>query len=162
MQTSASQSERESETERLRERREIMERLHSAKSTGGSIRNIWVWGGQGGFCLQAVHWLDTSPRLSPGVYTGGGRWGGTAGWGWGVWSDRERCLLFCRKPVYVPRLRIYHKRSDYSISEKIDSIFRQVKFSYKISHWFQISLISQYNKVWTFVWRCFLIVIAWW
>ncbi len=50
-----------------------MERLHSAKPTGGSIRNIWVWGGQGGFCLQAVHWPDTSPRFSLGVYMGGGR-----------------------------------------------------------------------------------------
>lgn len=44
--------------------REILEWLHSAKSTGGSIRNIWVWGGQGGFCLQAAHWPDTSPRFS--------------------------------------------------------------------------------------------------
>lgn len=51
----------------------ILKWLHSAKSTGGSIRNIWVWGGQGGFCLQAVHWPDTSPRFSLGFYTGGGR-----------------------------------------------------------------------------------------
>lgn len=61
---------------------EVLKRLHSAKPTGGSIGNIWVQGGQGSFCLQAVHWPDTSPRFSPGFYIGGregGRKGDIAG-----------------------------------------------------------------------------------
>lgn len=79
--------------------REILERLHSAKPTGGSIRNIWVWGGQGGFCLQAVHWPDTSPRFSLGFYMRGGR---------NCWGLRSGgCLLFCRQNLSLPRPRIY-------------------------------------------------------
>lgn len=45
---------------------------------GGSIRNIWVWGGQGGFCLQGVHWPDTSPRFSL-ASSNGGRGEGAGG-----------------------------------------------------------------------------------
>lgn len=42
---------------------------------GGSIKNIWVWGGQGRFCLQGLHWPDTSPRFSLASTDGGRREG---------------------------------------------------------------------------------------
>lgn len=75
----------------------VLKQLHSAKPTGGSIRNIWVPGGQGSFCLQAVHWPDTSPRFSLGFL----HQGREGGWEEGkrgrcCWQvpGRERCLLF--------------------------------------------------------------------
>ena len=85
--------------------RRIFKRLHSAKSTGGSIRNIWVWGGQGGFCLQAVHWPDTSPRFSLAFYTGGGKERGREIREeelLGVRLGRERCLLYCTEICQLP------------------------------------------------------------
>lgn len=78
-------------------KQEVLKQLHSAKPTGGSIGNIWVQGGQGSFCLQAVHWPDTSPRFSPGFLHQGREEGREEGKrGRCCWRDpgRERCLLF--------------------------------------------------------------------
>lgn len=80
---------------------EVLKQLHSAKPTGGSIGNIWVQGGQGSFCLQAVHWPDTSPRFSLGFfYIRGGSEGGkkanegdVAG---GIQGGKGVCF-FCRQ-----------------------------------------------------------------
>lgn len=49
---------------------------------GGSIRNIWVWGGQGGFCLQGVHCLTPHPDSLWVLQMWWGRGLGFGGVGW--------------------------------------------------------------------------------